>query len=226
MQRKTWRENCERLRNLDGTDLRRKCARFVLDRVEEIGKAQPPFPEDLNDRASDIWEPLLAVADLAGGDWPNKARAAAVGLTASAQGESPIGSLLLDVMVAFAVGGSDQEKAGIAPPKEGGRRVFSRDIVAWLNSTTDRPWVAMRKGKEVTELWLAQMLRPYGIKPKTIWIGEQAAKGYAHDEFSEVFRRYVSKSAAAAYVEELGATRTKRDDKGDNKGQADSASTG
>jgi hypothetical protein len=197
-------------------------ARFVLDRAEEIRKAEPSFPEDLNDRACDIWEPLFAVADLAGGDWPAKARDAALGLTAIAQEENPIGSLLLDVMVAFAVGGSDQEKAGIAAPKEGGRRVFSRDIVAWLNSTTDRPWTAMRKGKEVTELWLAQMLRPYGVKPKTVWIGEQSAKGYLHDEFSEVFKRYVSKAAAAAYVEELAATRMKREEKG--KGQADSGS--
>ena len=29
----------------------------------------------------------------------------------------------------------------------------------------------------MTELWLAQQLRPYGIKPRTIRIGEQVAKG-------------------------------------------------
>jgi len=37
----------------------------------------------LNDRAGDIWEPLLALADLAGGDWPGKARQAAVALNAA-----------------------------------------------------------------------------------------------------------------------------------------------
>ena len=85
--------------------LRRKCARFVLDHAEEIGKAQPEIPEDLNDRAADIWEPLLALAELAGGEWPEKARKAALGLTATAQEESPIGALLLDILVLLGLAG-------------------------------------------------------------------------------------------------------------------------
>src|SRR5438128_1586019 len=101
MQRKTSREKCERLRNLNGAELRRKCARFVLDHAEEIAKAQPQIPEDLNDRAADIWEPLLALAELAGSDWPVKARNAALGLTAVAQEESPIVALLLDLWIMF-----------------------------------------------------------------------------------------------------------------------------
>src|SRR5436853_1249408 len=79
MQRKTASEKCERLRSLDGTELRRKCARFVKDHAEEIAAAEPGIPADLNDRAADIWEPLLALADLAGGEWPQAARAAAAG---------------------------------------------------------------------------------------------------------------------------------------------------
>jgi uncharacterized protein DUF3631 len=80
------------LKNLDGTELRRECARFVKDHAEEITVAGPEIPADLNDRAADIWEPLLALAELAGGDWPERARAAAVGLTAGAQEESAIGA--------------------------------------------------------------------------------------------------------------------------------------
>jgi hypothetical protein len=66
MQRKTVAEKCERLKSLDGETLRRKCARFVLDHAEEIRSAQPSIPEAVNDRAADIWEPLFALADLAG----------------------------------------------------------------------------------------------------------------------------------------------------------------
>ena len=40
-------------------------------------------PNDLGleDRAADVWEPLVMVADLAGGDWPDRARAAGKRLT-------------------------------------------------------------------------------------------------------------------------------------------------
>src|SRR5436853_7346414 len=50
MQRKTASEKCERLRSLDGTELRRKCARFAKDHAEEIAAAEPEIPADLNDR--------------------------------------------------------------------------------------------------------------------------------------------------------------------------------
>src|SRR6185503_12514756 len=70
MERKTAQEKCERLRNLDASSLRRQCARFAGDHAEVIAAATPVLPESLNDRAGDIWEPLLALADLAGGVWP------------------------------------------------------------------------------------------------------------------------------------------------------------
>jgi hypothetical protein len=37
-------------------------------------------------------------------------------------------------------------------------------------------------------------LRPYGIKPKTIWIGEASAKGYVEEDLLDTFRRYISLS--------------------------------
>jgi len=64
MERKRMSEECERLRELDGAGLRARCERFVEEHGEEIGKARPEIPEGLNDRAADIWEPLLALAKL------------------------------------------------------------------------------------------------------------------------------------------------------------------
>jgi hypothetical protein len=59
----------------------------------------------------------------------------------------------------------------------------------------------MRKGKEITELWLSQQLRPYGIRPRTIWINDTSAKGYLQDDFMEIFRRYIPKSEVDALKE-------------------------
>ena len=116
----------------------------------------------LTNRAADIWEPLLALADLAGGRWPELARAAATSLTARAQEYSPIGSLLMDIFLVFIMSKNE--------------RIFSRDLVAELIASGERPWAELRRGKPVTETWLAQQLRPYGIKPRTIRIGGETAR--------------------------------------------------
>jgi hypothetical protein len=73
-------------------------------------------------------------------------------------------------------------------------RMFSRDIVSNLNCFQGRPWADMLNGKPMTELWLAQQLRPYGVRPKTMWIGDTAAKGYVQESFISIFRRYITQA--------------------------------
>jgi hypothetical protein len=184
MHRKTAGEECERLKWLRATDLQRKCARFVADHAAEIAGAEPQIPEGLTNRSADIWEPLLALADLAGGQWPELARAAATGLTARARENSPIGSLLMDIFMVFIVSESE--------------RIFSRELVAALIGCGERRWSEIRKGKPVKERSLAQQLHPYGIKPRTIRIGEQVAKGYVQEDLMDTFRRYIPKSEVEA----------------------------
>ena len=52
------------------------------------------MPTSLRGRAADNWRPLLAVADLAGGEWPAKARQAAAALETGDDAEG-LGILLL-----------------------------------------------------------------------------------------------------------------------------------
>jgi putative DNA primase/helicase len=188
MQRKTSREHCDRLRDLDTTELRQKCLRFAADHAAAVASARPEIPPSLNDRAADIWEPLLALADLAAGPWPALARQAAVNLTATAHDSNPIGALLLDIFIIFVESKAD--------------RLFSRDLLDALNQRfSDRPWTDLRKGRQITDLWLAQMLRPYGVRPRNIHIAGIQAKGYLLDEFKDVFRRYISRAELDALKE-------------------------
>jgi hypothetical protein len=128
---------------------------------------------------------LLVLADLAQQGWPERGRKAAEVLTNDGQEDCPIGSLFMDILLAFVT--------------RKDRRLFSRTIVAALNENADRPWRQVRKGKEIDELWLARQLAPYGIRPHTLRIEGVAAKGYAEADFAEVFRRYIPRSE----VEEL-----------------------
>jgi hypothetical protein len=186
MHRKTNAEDCERLRNLEPTTLRRQCARFALDHASDIASATPTIPTCLNDRAADIWEPLLALADLAGEPWPQLARDAAISFAASAHDNSPIASLFLDLLIP------------LLRAQDG--KIFSRLLVAALNLQTDRPWAELRKGKPITELWLAQHLRPYGIRPQNLWINGEQAKGYLAQDFWDTFRRYIPKPELQAFL--------------------------
>lgn len=191
MQRKTARELCERLRNLKpaAQELKSRCARFVLDHANTIAGARPAIPAELNDRAADVWEPLLAIADIAGGHWPEQARLAAVALAESSTDSSPIGSLFLDILVLFT--------------KDKIERVFTRALVDWLNRFPNRAWAELNSGKPIDELWLSRQLRPYGIRPKTIRIGDCVARGYVRADFTDCFKRYISRVEFKALLTEV-----------------------
>jgi hypothetical protein len=94
---------------------------------------------------------------------PETARLAAISLSAAFQETNPISSLLLDILMAFALHGPE--------------RLFTRTILQRLTSLTDRPWAELCHGKQINELWLSRQVKPYGVKPRTIWIGEAQAKG-------------------------------------------------
>src|SRR5262245_15751315 len=65
---------------LETAVISRKAARWAADNVEQLKLQDPTIPNPLNDRAADCWRPLLAIADLAGGGWPEIARQAVLSL--------------------------------------------------------------------------------------------------------------------------------------------------
>ena len=75
-----------------------------------------------------------------------------------------------------------------------GYGITSRALVDTLNAFRDRPWAEARKHKEIDGLWLSQQLRPYGIRPKAMWLDGKTVKGYAKSDFEEIWPRYVSRS--------------------------------
>jgi hypothetical protein len=174
MQRKTTAEQCDRLRHLDSTAFRRKAARFILDHHDAIAQAKPELPPGINDRAADIWEPLFALADLAGGEWPQKARHAALQLTDRAQETSPIAGLFLAISAVFAKKQTDQ--------------LYSSTLVDGLNALPHHLWRSITKGQDLSERLLAQLLRPYSIAPGVLKINDHRGRGYKHDDFLEPAR--------------------------------------
>ena len=174
-------EPCERLRHRTRfDDIRRKALRFVNDHAEAIRNGNPSLPEALHDRAADNWTPLLVLADLAGADWPEKARQAALALSEGDDGVSLglNGQLLADIRDVFAAARAD--------------KLASKDMAERLAQIEGRPWAEYGKQRRpISTNQLANLLRGFGVSPRTVRIGNGTSKGYDAAAFIDAFSRYL-----------------------------------
>jgi putative DNA primase/helicase len=198
MVRKAPGETVRRFRQDRTEDLQvlaRKAARWAADNAEALKGADPGIPGGLNDRAADNWRPLLAIADLSGGEWPDRARVAAVQLSAAGVVEDPSVRvrLLEDLRDMFSRARAD--------------RLTSADICDKLAAMEDRPWPEYRHGLPITPTQLAKLLKPFNITPSTIRIGKNVAKGYALSAMQDTFKRF----SGAEAVTPLQPSRTEED---------------
>jgi Protein of unknown function (DUF3631)/RepB DNA-primase from phage plasmid len=183
MRRKTPTDKAERLRRRDTEEhaqLRRQCLRWAIDNAEALTRITPPALTVLNDRANDLWEPLLAIADRAGGDWPDRARMAALALSGSgAAGDDTQGvELLADARKAF-----DASKL---------LEMTTKTFISAVCDDAERPWASYSKGEPITDRQLAKLLRPFGIVSVTVHPqGAPHAKGYRRVDFEDAWARYV-----------------------------------
>lgn len=170
------------------TDLARKAARFVADHKDELGEADPKIPEELNDRDCDNWRTMLALADIAGGEWPTRTRAAALFLTTqeSVRDESSTGvRLLTDIQAIFA----ERQQAG----SRDADRISSTDLVMVLCGVDDGPWSTWNRGRAISATTVKRMLKPYGVIPNTIKLANgKQPNGYKRSQFDDAFARYIS----------------------------------
>lgn len=184
LRRKLGHESVERIRHAEPdlfVTLSRKLARFSDDHREAVRLSRPTLPEELNDRAQDNWEPLLAIADVVGNNWPALARNAAIKLsgTETESQSSTIGvELLSDIKDFF-----DERRT---------ERVRSSDLIEWLCEDDEKPWATYNRGKPITARQMSKKLSGYGIKTnKTIRFNSDSFKGYKREFFLEAWSRYI-----------------------------------
>ncbi len=155
-------------------DIRDRLAAWVTDNLTKIADTEPAMP--VEDRAADVWESLVAVADVAGGTWPVRARAACRALTK--QGSDPdTGTvserLLDDLFVIF----KDRDF------------LTTQEILIALIAIDDAPWSEWG-GRQLSAHGLARLLRPYSVRPRTKRIGASTLKGYDRHFFEDAWTRY------------------------------------
>jgi len=184
LRRKLPEEKSERLRHTDPIlfkVLSAKLARFAEDYSSNIRNAKPELPEKLNDRAQDNWEPLLAIADIAGNEWSQLARAAAFKLSGEAEQPQSIGvQLLADIAEIYEPQCID--------------RFSSTELVTALCKDDEKPWATYNREQPITPRQIASRLREFGIISNTIRFGAVTAKGYYYMQFADAFSRYLNET--------------------------------
>lgn len=158
-------------------ELRDRLADWLNPHLDALADAYPDLP--VEDRAADTWESLVAVADVAGGDWPARARHAAFTLTSENDEDDTERSLttrlLADVRDIFT--------------KRGASFLSSTELVEQLMLVEESPW----NDFDFNARKLALRMRHFGIKPKS----NGSVRGYSMETLADAFDRYLRQDPSA-----------------------------
>ena len=182
LRRRAAGEEIERLRvrkiEPEAKLVREKVAAWAEANMAALTDAEPELPDELDDRAQDGAEPLLAIADLAGGRWPELAREALLELHGTREVEDDAWGiqLLADIHDAF---GEDDRLSG-------------DELRDRLKEDSERPWASWGKGDTgITARALAGLLRDFDVKAKQLWIDGANRRGFEREQFEDAWSRYL-----------------------------------
>jgi hypothetical protein len=167
-----------RLCQAEASEIRDKLETWINNIVEDLRDAAPGLPNLLSDRQQDGCEPLLAIADIAGGDWPQKGRNALLEILTGevAEDDSFRVRLLSDIRTVF-----DQKLV---------ERLSTVDLLAGL-CDTEPQWLEFLHGKPVSAAAVARLMRPFGICHRKLRFGEATLWGYDRESFADAWLRYL-----------------------------------
>ncbi|WP_336922378.1 DUF3631 domain-containing protein [Aquipuribacter sp. SD81] len=167
-----------RLHAQTGTDLQLRLAAWMQAKTPSLTDAWPDMPTGIEDRAADVWEALLAVADAAGGDWPERARVSAVSLVSQSRGDGEAVSLNVRLL---------RDLRGVFTEQDADW-MGTDELLSALHALEESPWDDLR-GKSLDGRGLAQRLRKYDIGSHQIKAINR--KGYRREDFEDAWSRYL-----------------------------------
>ena len=141
----------QRAAEREARPIREGLAAWMASVAEEVGEATPELPDGVADRAAEIWEPLVAIAEAAGGDWPERARKACAHFVLNASQPATDGvRLLADLRTVFRRHNTD--------------RLATKALLADLTGMEEAPWADF-EGKQLDGRRMARELARYGVAP-------------------------------------------------------------
>jgi len=183
LKRRTRDEQIERFRLRDveptGHDLRDRLADWLEPQTDYLAGLRPDLPHELDDRAQDVTEPLLAIAELAAGDWPERATTAVIALATGEEREddSLTVRLLRDIHGFFSSTGCD--------------RVKTADLLASLHDVEESPWGDWY-GKTLSAQGPVEAAQAVPDQDDAVKVDGETVRGYKAEQFSDAFARALS----------------------------------
>ncbi len=162
-------------------DLRSRLRRWSLDNAEALRNAEPSMPDGFDNRREDNWCVQFAIADLAGEDWGDKVRAAAVEIESTSDSRTAGSQALAAIKTIF---DSIEDDA-----------IGSEELCHKLAADPDSEWAEWGKSrKPITQAQLARLLKPFGIFPDRVRpsrLGGEQIRGYHRSWFEDAWERYL-----------------------------------
>src|SRR5262249_13970639 len=146
---------------------------------------EPEMPSGVTDRAADIWEPLLAIGELAKGEWAERARQAATFIVKGRVAEDLSTGVRLLADVKAVIGDAD--------------RMSSADLCARLNGLEEAAWGGWNDGRGINQRELARRLGKYGVESKVVRLPDGSTpRGYLCSDFGDAWARYLRDGSATS----------------------------
>ena len=180
MRRKLKGEHAQNLRHTPAetfSTIQRKLARWSDDNAAQFSRMHPIMTGASN-RDADNYEPLLAIAMLAGGQWVEHLERAYQRTSANSEVSRSIGEELLEACrEAF-----DNLKTD---------RIFTHELMEHLIKDEEAVFATYNRGKPIAPNQVSKRLSSYGIKSKTVRRGYETRKGYDKSQFTEAWKVYL-----------------------------------
>jgi hypothetical protein len=158
----------------------RQLARWTGDSEREIGQCDPQMPQGVLNRRADKWRSLFALAEVAGGLWPEWIKCA---LLSEEDGNTYTREIQLlgDIRVVLAQG--DYQPG-----------IFTEELIAALCEAEDSVWADYNfraQDKRIKPRQLSNLLAGFKCKPDTIRRDTGRRKGYYTDKLQTAIQRYL-----------------------------------
>ena len=188
-----------RLRHGTSKELQRRQKEFATwaASVEELPEVEMPTVLNYQPgRVFDNWEPLLQIAELAGGKWPGLIRNAIDDAVSTERAPNPVERTLRGIKKAF-------DQASEQDGKEVDRLTTNR-LLALMLSDADEEWSTERRGRPITAYWLRGALRHLIDPPgsQDWWAPENTPRkhqkfesGYLKAQFARAWETYLAEGA-------------------------------
>ena len=214
MKKRSAKEHVEafrtRVHEAPGHKLRDRLAEWAAIVGARAGEAWPVLPDGVVDRKAEIWEPLIAVADEAGGHWPTTARAASIEFcSATDYRRASLGvRLLADLRQIF--GNADALSTTAILARLCGNESCGVDTHGEPACIAeDAPWSDLR-GKPLDSRRLAQLLEKYEIRSVKIKYEGRPLQGYRREHLWDAWQRYLAATPAEPEPPEPAEPRQQR----------------